>query len=202
MARIEKLLIQPFEIEVHYKKIKNIYLRIKPDGKITISAPLRTSKTYLIQFIESRSKWIIAKQQKILERKKLSIKLAKDEILLFGKPAKGNLSDAELQKLLHEKIDLYYQKYWPFFKRCNCKPIEIKYRVMKRTWAICRPTTGTITFSRRIVHQPVEFIEYIVLHEMCHLLIPNHGKDFYRLVASQMPHFRKYENARIVYDES
>lgn len=198
MPKIENLLIQPFEIEVHYKKMKNIYLKIKPDGKIMISAPLGTSKAYLIRFVKSRSAWIEQKQQKILEQKELLMVLEKDEILLFGQPFKGQLSEDKWQSLLHEKIAIYYGKYWPFFKEYGCTPIEIKYRIMKSTWGVCRPTAGTITFNKRLVHQPVEFIEYVVLHEMCHLLVPNHSKDFYALVAHHMPHFRQYEATRIL----
>jgi len=198
MAKIEKMLVQPFEIELHYKKIKNIYLRIKPDGRIMVSAPLGTNKKHLTQFVKSRSSWIMAKQQKISERKKLSPTLEKDEILLFGKPFKKSLSDAELGKLLHEKVLLYYEKYWSFFSEIDSQPLQIKYRVMKSTWGVCRPTVRTITFNKRLVHQPVVFIEYVVLHEMCHLLIPNHGRDFYRLLAAHMPHFRQYESAQIL----
>jgi len=199
MAKIEKLLIQPFEIEVHYKKMKNIYLKIKPDGKIMISAPFGTASDYLTQFVKSRSEWIKAKQKEIAMRKESSMKLEKDEILLFGKPFKARLSEAKLQGLLHEKIVEYYDKYWQFFQEYSCNSVQIKYRFMKSTWGVCRPTIGTITFNKRLVHQPVEFIEYVVLHEMCHLLVPNHSQDFYALVAYHMPHFKHYENSRVIY---
>ena len=198
MAKIENMLIQPFEIQVHYKKIKNIYLRIKPDGRIMISAPLGTNKKYITQFVKSRSSWIMAKQQKISEHKNQLPTLEKDEILLFGKPFKGRLSDAELKQLLHEKVLLFYEKYWLFFSKFDSQPLQIKYRVMKSTWGVCRPTVQTITFNKRLVHQPVAFIEYVVLHEMCHLLIPNHGRDFYRLIAYHMPHFKQYKSAQIM----
>lgn len=200
MAKIEKLSVQPFEIEVHYKKMKNIYLKIKPDAKIMISAPLGTSSDYLVKFVKSRSEWIEAKQQNLLARKESSTQLEKDEILLFAEPFKGELSEAKLQRLLHEKILKYYAKYWQFFEENGCKPVEIKYRTMKSTWGVCRPTVRTITFNKRLVHQPVEFIEYVVLHEMCHLLVQNHSRDFYALVAYHMPYFRQYENSRIIYD--
>jgi len=199
MVKIEKLLVPPFEIEVHYKKMKNIYLKVKPDGKLIISAPIGTSQAYLTKFINSRSSWILAKQQKISECQKAAVKLGKDEMLLFGKPFKGSLSETELQKLLHEKITRYYEKHWHFFKSQGCKPIEIKYRMMKRTWGVCRPTERTITFNKRLVHQPAEFIEYVVVHELCHLLIPNHSKDFYELVAHHMPHFKAYEKTCVAY---
>ena len=199
MVKIEKLLVPPFEIEVHYKRIENIYLRVKPDGKLMISAPFGISQDYLTKFINSRNSWILAKQQKMFERQEAAIKLEEDEMLLFGKPFKGNLSETELQKLLHEKITRYHEKYWHFFKAQGCSPIEIKYRMMKRTWGICRPTARMITFNKRLVHQPDTFIEYVVLHELCHLLIPNHSKDFYELVASHMPHFRQYEKNGSLY---
>ena len=202
MAKIETLLVQPFEIEVHYKKMKNIYLRIKPDGKLMISAPLGTSQDYLIKFVKSRSEWIKGKQQKMVERKELSIKLEPDEMLLFGQPFKGKLSVAKQQRLLHQKILAYYEKYWLFFEERGCKSVEIKYRYMKSTWGVCRPRAGTITFNKRLIHQPVGFIEYVVLHEMCHLLVPNHSKDFYAMVAYHMPDFKQCAQARIVYEKS
>jgi len=198
MTKIEKMFIQPFEIQIHYKKIKNIYLRIKPDGRIMISAPLGTNKKLITQFVKSRTSWINEKQKKINIRKNQSPILKKDEILLFGKPFKGRLAADELGQLLHEKILFYYEKYWPFFSEFDSQPLLIKYRVMKSTWGVCRPTVRTITFNKRLVHQPVVFIEYVVLHEMCHLLIPNHGRDFYQLLASHMPHFRQYESAQIL----
>ncbi|MCL1989389.1 MAG: M48 family metallopeptidase [Defluviitaleaceae bacterium] len=200
MAKIEKLFIQPFEIDVHYKKMKNIYLKVKPDGKMMISAPIGTSKKYLTQFVQERLEWIHEKQEKVAMRQASAMELKKDETLLFGQPFSGVLSDVERQLLLHEKIMAYYKKYWPFFSSQGCQPVDMKYRMMKLTWGVCRPTVGTITFNKRLVHQPVEFIEYVVLHEMCHLLVPNHSRDFYALVASHMPHFKAYENARIVYE--
>ena len=198
MAKIEKLFVQPYEIDVHYKKMKNIYLKIKPDGKLHISAPTRTSKKYLKEFVESRRSWIEETQQKMALRQVISMQLEPDEILLFGEPFKDSLSEKKLQRLLHEKIIFYHQKYWPFFQAQGCSPIEIKYRMMKSTWGVCRPVAGTITFNKRLVHQPESFIEYVVLHELCHLLVPNHSRDFYHLLKLHMPHFKTYENARII----
>jgi len=199
MAKIERLLIQSYEIEIHYKKMKNIYLKIKPDGRLLISAPLKTSKKYLIEFIESRIPWIEAGLEKIAQRQEPLMQLAENEMLLFGQPFKGSLSEKQLQNLLHEKIVFYHQKYWQFFKEHDCESIEIKYRMMKSTWGVCRPIAGTITFNKRLVHQPESFIEYVVLHELCHLLVPNHSRDFYNLIKLHMPHFKKYQSDRIIY---
>ena len=198
---IETILIESFEIEAHYKIIKRLYLKVKSDGKIIISVPIETTRDYLLEFIKSNLDWIEIAQQELAELKESTIKLGKGETLLFGEPVRATYSADTLQELLHEKIMLYYDKYWSFFKESGFKPVEIKYRLMKRTWGICRPTACTITFNKRLVYQPVPFIEYVVLHEMCHLLIPNHSREFYALVASHMPHFREYENLRVTYDD-
>ena len=201
VEKIEKIIIQHFEVEIHYKKIKNIYLKVKQGGKIMVSAPVNIKESYIIKFVESRSDWIMETQQKIMGKEQPLPELKEDEILLFGKPYKGDLSVAELRKLLHEKIMIYYKKYLPILKKEHCfnVPTEIKYRTMNSTWGVCRPKAGIITFNRRLVHQPVEFIEYVVLHEMCHLVIPNHCKLFYELFEIVMPHFREYEKMKIVY---
>jgi len=201
MLKIEKLLVQPYEIEVHYKKMKNIYLKVKPDGRLIVSAPIKTSNKYLKAFVESRIPWIESKLKKIAERQEFAAQLKEDEILLFGQSFKGKLSEARQQILLHEKITFYHDKYWPFFETSGCEPIDIKYRKMRSTWGVCRPAIQTITFNKRLVHQPESFIEYVVLHELCHLLVPNHSRDFYDLLKRQMPHFKIFENDRIMYDQ-
>jgi len=201
MAQIEKLIVEDYEIEVHYKKMKNIYLRLKPDGRIMISAPMRTSKKYLTAFATSRIPWIQEKQNKLIHRQKPAQQLAENQILLFGQPVINNLSAKQLHNLLHQKIISYHEKYWHFFASCGCEAIEIKYRIMKSTWGVCRPTVGTITYNKRLVHQPVEFIEYVVLHELCHLLVPNHSREFYDLLRRHMPHFRDYEKMRLIYEQ-
>ncbi|MCL2559050.1 MAG: M48 family metallopeptidase [Turicibacter sp.] len=200
MAKVKKLVIQPFSITVHYKKMKNVYLRIKPDGNITISAPIGTSKSYLTRFVNERAAWITEKQQKLTERAEEALRIGASQSLLFGKVIDEPLSEAQLGQLLHEKIVGYVHKYWGFFAERGCPVVEIKYRLMKATWGVCRPTKRTITFNKRLVHQPEAFIEYVVLHELCHLLVPNHSKDFYTLVAYHMPRYREYIERRVFYE--
>lgn len=189
-TKIEKILIQPFELEIHYKKMKNVYLRIKPDGRIQISVPIGTKRKYIEQFVAARREWIEEKLEVVARRTAASSILHADETLIFGSPVQGVISERQLQALLHEKITLYMEKYFPYFAERGYQRPQIKYRNMRSTWGVCRPTVGTITFNRRLVHQPVAFIEYVVLHELCHLIVPNHSRDFYALVGAMMPNHR------------
>ena len=197
MTKIETLLVRPFELEVHYKKMKNIYLRIKPDGRIQISAPIGTKRKYIEQFVTARREWIEEKLETVARHSSSSPSLKEDETLIFGSPVQEIFSESHLQALLHEKIILYIEKYFPYFAKRGIKLPQIKYRNMRSTWGVCRPTVGTITFNRRLIHQPVTFIEYVVLHELCHLIVPNHSRDFYNLVGSMMPNHRAVAKSAI-----
>jgi len=197
-TKIETLLVRPFELEVHYKKIKNAYLRIKPDGRIQISVPIGTKRKYIEQFVATRRKWIEEKRETVARRSVLSSNLQENETLIFGNPVQVTFSERQLQALLDEKITLYIEKYFPYFAERGLKLPQVKYRNMRSTWGVCRPTVGTITFNRRLIHQPVAFIEYVVLHELCHLIVPNHSGDFYNLVGSMMPNHRAVAKSSIL----
>lgn len=66
---------------------------------------------------------------------------------------------------------------------------EVRIRRMWRQWGSCSPR-GTITLNMALVRAPRECIDYVVLHELCHLRSHNHGPNFYRLLSRHMPDWR------------
>ena len=198
MAKIETILVNQFEIQVHYKKMKNVYLRIKPDGRMILSVPIKTKREYIEKFITERQGWIVSKQNTLAQRQNSALQLEDNETLIFGQPIVGSFSERQLQAILHEKITEYIGQYFSIFANRGILQPEIKYRTMRSTWGVCRPTLGTITFNRRLIHQPLEFIEYVVVHELCHLIVPNHSRDFYNLVGQLLPNHRKAEKMSIL----
>jgi len=197
MPKNKILLVDGLEINLHFKKIKRIYLKVKPDGQILLSAPMRTPSRYLRDFVRQRRDWIEASQIKI--RNQSAPSPGENETLVFGQLVPRKIADAELQKQLENKIAHHFTRYWPYFEKRGCLNIQIKYRKMSATWGICRPTQGTITFNKRLIHQPEAFIEYVVLHELCHLLICNHSKEFYTLVAGLMPDYKEKMKTRLIH---
>ena len=98
---------------------------------------------------------------------------------------------------LQEMIHTYVMTYWPYFQDRGIAPIETKYRQMTSTWGVCRPTRGTITFSKQLIHQSPAFVEYVVVHELCHLLQPNHSAKFYALVEELLPSWKQAKAKRL-----
>lgn len=64
-------------------------------------------------------------------------------------------------------------------------------RDMKTRWGSCTITTGRIRLSLRLVALPSECLEYVILHELAHLRVSGHGREFYDLIGSFMPDYRE-----------
>lgn len=63
---------------------------------------------------------------------------------------------------------------------------------MKNRWGSCT-CQGVVTLNPELVKAPSKCIEYVILHELCHLVIPNHKKEFYDLLEQKMPNWKKWK---------
>jgi predicted metal-dependent hydrolase len=70
------------------------------------------------------------------------------------------------------------------------KTPEIKYRRMNKRWGSCTPS-GVITFNTELIKAPTYCIDYVVLHELCHLVHEGHNPKFYHLLDVLMPDWKK-----------
>ncbi len=79
----------------------------------------------------------------------------------------------------------------PLFLPLNVQMPTVKIRDMKTRWGSCTPARQSITLNKKLIHHPRACIEYVVLHEFCHFIHPNHSKQFYTLVEQLMPDWKK-----------
>ncbi|MDP2325594.1 MAG: M48 family metallopeptidase [Gammaproteobacteria bacterium] len=70
--------------------------------------------------------------------------------------------------------------------RLKVRPTSIQLRPMTRKWGSCS-TAGRLSFSRHLLQQPRRFRDHVVVHELLHLRLPNHGKLFQQLLALYAP---------------
>jgi predicted metal-dependent hydrolase len=73
--------------------------------------------------------------------------------------------------------------------RTRLVPAKVRFRKMTRLWAVCKPD-GSITFAIALLDQPPAFQELVIVHELVHLLIPDHGPHFQRLLVACLPDCR------------
>ena len=95
--------------------------------------------------------------------------------------------DQVCKEILTEKVKEYASRLAPLGVRTP----ELRFRRMKTRWGSCMPQKGVVTLNLRLLEVPEEAMEYVVLHELCLLLQPDHSRAFYELVARWMPDWKE-----------
>lgn len=90
--------------------------------------------------------------------------------------------------LLKEKIEIYLPK-WEQIAGLYCDSWQTKY--MTTRWGTCNTSAKKIWFNLQLAKKPVECLEYVILHELAHLKVRNHGKDFVAILDQYMPYWRE-----------
>lgn len=85
-------------------------------------------------------------------------------------------------------------KVYPIFEKMKIIYPAIKIRTMKTKWGSCMPYKNQINLNLKLVERSVEEIEYVILHEFCHFIHPNHSKHFYSLLEKLMPDWKFRKN--------
>nr|WP_314442947.1 M48 family metallopeptidase [uncultured Campylobacter sp.] len=87
-------------------------------------------------------------------------------------------------------LELYLRYIAKFSPRIGRKIARVRMRKMQTRWGSCNHAKGYLNFSLSLIERDQRFVEYVVLHELAHLIHANHGADFYALIAQIMPDFR------------
>ncbi|MEM6395371.1 MAG: SprT family zinc-dependent metalloprotease [Bacteroidota bacterium] len=78
------------------------------------------------------------------------------------------------------------------FERLGARPTEIHLRKMDKRWGSCTPS-GKLILNTELIQAPRGCIEYVIVHELCHLLHPNHGAAFRALQEEEFPLWEKWK---------
>jgi predicted metal-dependent hydrolase len=102
--------------------------------------------------------------------------------------------EAWYRKRAHETIGRYIEKCYHIASRHGVPEPTIVIRLMLRRWGSCSPS-DRITLNLNLVKVPVHCIEYVIMHELCHLKNHNHSKAFYSLLTRCLPDWRPRKEA-------
>jgi len=198
---MNKIIFNDIEIE-HICKVnlKNSYISISKDAKVVLKTP-KVSKRFINKLLNDKEQWI-KKQLLVIEKNKpLKVNL-KDEVLLFGEIYSIDHQEIEflrdslgkLRVLSEINILNCYNNFYKFFAqkyltsrleyfsiKMDVKYSDIKYKKLKRRWGSC-DSKKVITLNTQLLKIEKELIDYVVVHELAHLVHMNHSKQFHNLV--------------------
>lgn len=166
------------------KRAKRMRLAVYCDGNFVVTIPFGFNETLIERFIRIKANWVI---NKIDYFKKLPKKLAPAN----DYSAYIENKDAAL-KIAKDRV-----KYFNNFYKFRYNKIAIKRQ--KTRWGSCSKR-GNLNFNYKIALLPPELVDYLVVHELCHLKEFNHSNKFWALVAKTIPnhtHLKKILNSQI-----
>lgn len=207
-------------VKIVRKDVKNITLKVRPNGEAILTAPKAASDEHIKFIIEKRAKWIAQKRAffasfktpekeyvsgedfkylgrsyrlKVVQSKEERVKLQRGYLELFVK----DKNDLERKRNLvyewyNEKATLYFFNILQEFNKIVKQDIKsVKIRQMKTRWGSCNPYKSYINLNIELIKKPRACIEYVVFHELAHLLYHDHSKKFYDYLTLYMPDWQK-----------
>lgn len=176
-SAVKDFCVDGIMVQLTYKRVKNINLRMASDGmSVKVSAPSWINEQEIEQFVRSKTRWI-EKQQ---EHFQMSLGYA---------ASKQTLDEvAEYRRIVQEKTPPLI-KTWEAVLEVESQ--KLAFCNMKSRWGSCNPQTGRICVNVQLARYPDECLEYIVVHELCHLIEHGHGPRFKALMDQYLPDWKK-----------
>lgn len=183
---------------------KNTYLRVKPDLSILITTNLRTKEKDFKKLLEDNYKQIckmISRQQNkneineqfyFLGKKYDIIYWEQDEVKLGGEKVflshNTNLDKwykKEAQEIFKEHLDYIYN----IFSEKIPYP-DLRIRKMTSRWGVCNTKEKIVTLNLELIKRDTKYLDYVIIHELSHLVYPNHSKYFWEIVGKNLPNYK------------
>ncbi len=195
-----------YDVVIEKKNNKNLYIRVKDDMKIHVSCNYFTTKNEINRILEENINSI----RKMIEH----IKKKKDDDNRFFYLGKmyDIIIDSNIQKVYLDKNNIYtkdmnmlnkwykeetirvfderYVYVFNHFHEQIKSPI-LKIRTMKTRYGVYNRKNHTITLNSKLIEFDIDKIDYVIIHELSHIIHFNHSKNFWNLVEKYCPNYKK-----------
>ena len=169
-------------VTITRRRTSRLTIRITKDGEVRVSAPYLMPKATIRQFVESHRDWIEKNLDKAKQRQKGREDFYSQLDLSSAKACKQ--AAEQLREIVTPMIEKHADE-------MGVKPAGVAFRATKSRWGSCNTKTRRINFSLYLLLLPDWGIEHIVVHELAHLLVPNHGERFYAVMDQHFPQWKE-----------
>jgi len=198
-------------IEWRRGRFKNLSLRVLPDGRVRVTSPWYLPRFLVDRFVAERSDWIEGRRQALVlpepdlvmvwgERhtlrvispgrlpRVLSDPAAKEVILRVPASWTPSQRQTTLDRWEKERVHTALQELLPAWSsRTGLTVARWTVKRLRSRWGSCRPETQSLVFNSRLGAFPRVCLEYVVVHELAHLIEPSHNARFHAIVEGWLP---------------
>ena len=136
-----------------------------------LTVPSWMADAEIAEIIESHREWLAIERAKQRPRLRLDPR---------------HISEVEARHAARELVAMLIDEEAP---EIGVEPVRVQIRDQRSRWGSCS-TRGTLSFNWRLVLAPFDVLDYVVVHELCHLREPNHSRRFWKLVEQRRPDWR------------
>lgn len=210
--------------DIQFVQRKTLGIWVNPNGTVSLKVPIGSTLEQIRQKIYKKGSWILQQKRffesfgiPTTERRYVSgeshLYLGRQYMLrvkvgnLNAVHCQSNIIEIEcrkkndagilLQTWYRQRANIKFQEYaQPIIEKFSVygvKPRSLSIKNMDKRWGYCT-IDGHIFLNPRLICAPKCCIEYVITHELCHLVYRSHSKDFYMLLTKEMPHWEKWKN--------
>jgi predicted metal-dependent hydrolase len=161
---------------------------LKQQGYFLSFHPLRPPRRY----VSGETHLYLGRQYRLLlhEATTSAVKLRGPYLHVWSPDLEAGTVEGLLDQWYHEHAKGHFhqavERVLPSFARFDLPPFQVRIQKMEKRWGSCSPQ-GRITLNLELMQAPKGCIEYVVAHELCHLIHPNHNRMFFDLLSAGMP---------------
>ncbi len=159
---------------ITYSRRKTLTISINSQGQLIVKAPHLTPKWYINKFLESKSSWISTHLSNIQERSKLIQNSIPDTSII-----------SEKKKFAKKHIISRVTK---IADTTKLTPTSIRISSARTRWGSCS-SRNAVSINWRLTLLPQECLDYVIIHELAHIVHKNHSKQFWSLVQQLYPNY-------------
>ncbi len=168
--------ILDFEIEIIRSNRRTLSIKVVDDGRILVRAPLRMSERQIMRYVYEKQDWIEHTMQKLAEER-------------FRMESIPKFTESEMRKYILQAKEVIPQRVEYYARQMGVSYARISIRSQRTRWGSCSGK-GNLNFNCLLVLTPPEVLDYVVVHELCHLREMNHSVRFWQQVESVLPDYK------------
>ena len=155
---------------------RTLGLEITPDLTVVVRAPRRCRQPDIDRFVAAHGDWIDRHLE--VQRRRQAARAARQ------------VTPEQEAELRRRAVEIIPQRVAVYAARMGVTPTGVRITGAQKRFGSCSGK-NSLCFSWRLMQYPMEAVDYVVVHELCHIQVRSHGPDFYALLAQYLPDYKE-----------